>query len=154
MKYKKCFVTNSSSTSFIVKGKTGEILKEMWDLYLKDFKCYFDEKNINEAQFKANEWVNKNYKTFNENVIIPWTCNYETLIFHNPKLEKELVEVNTCNNINWRDSSLDIINIKNDYTDEISLSDIEFLDLSDMKVKKFSKYIEDELSSYKTSENG
>lgn len=149
MKKKLDFITNSSSTAFMVKAKnTGTVLKKMWDIYLKDLKEYWPDNELSEQQLEADKWINENYKTFNNNVIIPWTCNYETLIFHNDNSDiskKGYIEVNTCTNTNWWGSSkLDIIDIGDDwdYGTKFNLDEIQFKDLFDMKTKTYKEFLE------------
>ncbi len=144
MKIKQDFITNSSSMNFIIKGATiGEILKEISKIHNHDWKSYFpsNRNKDHEGSIKTFEFLFDN-KNFNENVIFPWTCNYETFIF---RISKDQIRVETCNNVDWfgkgflRKFKIKVLRDDYDYKSDKEI----FLDLSDMKTKTGKKFRED-----------
>ena len=57
------------------------------------------EERIESIKHKANLFLAKHNDTKNINIMIPYTCNYETVIVQ----DGNRVLVNTCNNQNWDD---------------------------------------------------
>jgi len=150
LKIRKGFVSNSSSSSFIISGdgpngkvrSTIRIAKEMVKIVHEDYSeeelSGFDTEEVADLNKIEDERFNRVLKLYEENkdfdkpLCIPWTCNYETYIFKN---KKGNIHVLTCRNHFWDDLPYDVI----DYTGEDGYYSIDrpdsFLDLSDMETK-------------------
>ena len=128
MKVRAGFVSNSSSSSFIVRGTatTQEIASAMLEIIFKHWEDfgYIPE----QIHLRAKNWLDKNIG-FNDPVLIPWTTNYETFIWRTDSG----ICVETCNNIEWYDLWDDyVIDYKD--PDYVMPSDQEekYLDLGDI----------------------
>ena len=104
MKVRNGFVSNSSSGSFVVNGvlSSMEVFRMMIPLVKENYCDYEDGKKMwkrthgeNVKRFKKSRG-----KDFNEGIIIPFTCNYETFIY--PVKDGECY-IETCNNHPWQD---------------------------------------------------
>lgn len=103
MKIRNGFVSNSSSSSFIVNANsTMEVFNKIISIVQNEYEDYPDGKKL---------WKKYHYdgvmrfkeshdEDFNGGIIIPFTCNYDTFIFPS-KDGKCLVE--TCHNHDWSD---------------------------------------------------
>jgi len=103
MKVRNGFVSNSSSSSFIVNGVSSsmEVFRLMIPLVKEDYCDYVDGKKMwkthgeNVKRFKKSRG-----EDFNEGIVIPFTCNYATFIY--PVKDGECY-IETCNNHPWQD---------------------------------------------------
>lgn len=96
MKIRNGFVSNSSSSSFILdnKYKTSEIAITM----LEHLDRERDDYNRLQNEIKKYKTLINNYPDLEDiNTFFPWSTNYDTYIFkHN-----NLIYINTCNNDNF-----------------------------------------------------
>jgi hypothetical protein len=113
MKVKNDFITNSSSTSFIINEKnTKEVAKRIVNIIFSEWEShgYGPDDIFRENIYNAIEKLSDN-----DNILIPFTCNYETFIY----TYKGQIIVDTCWNHNW--SSLNIIGNYRSECDEYNL---------------------------------
>lgn len=99
MKIRNGFVSNSSSSSFVVTrsgATTAEVAIMMLFEVLSDGMEYdFYESDRDGIIRAAIDWLDRNQQ-YNEPIWIPWTCNYSTYIWRN-----DYICVDTCNNQCW-----------------------------------------------------
>jgi len=159
LKIKHDFVTNSSSTAYIVDyRKPIDAARKMLDIFFENWKeGPRDAPHPHEMIVK--KWLKDN-PDFDGNIVIPWTCNYETFIYDGDWIDVargRSLRVDTCRNENWEDEGLMIKRYlgEDDYYDENRESDL-FLDLTDFKIKtrlqfkrEQSKQFEKELEAIK-----
>jgi hypothetical protein len=107
MKIRNGFVSNSSSSSFIVNAKSSmEVFLKMIGVVYDEYKEY-----ENGAWWKKHHeenvmrFIENHADKFNEGIIIPFTCNFETYIF--PAKDGKCY-VETCNNHPWESVFPDI----------------------------------------------
>jgi hypothetical protein len=97
MKIKRDFITNSSSTSFILTDSytdTKDIATEIVNIIFEEWRL---DGEINEnyaSQIQKNIIMLRK----NENIMIPFSINEETFIF---RLEDGNFYIQTCNNHYW-----------------------------------------------------
>jgi len=116
MKIRTGFVSNSSSTSFVVTAKTSmEVFNKMVSVIKADYcdnggdfrKAWYDVQKP-----KVDGFLKRYPKNYNNGIIIPFTCNFETYIF--PSIGGKCL-VETCNNCQWDDAFPEAIYEDNNY---------------------------------------
>lgn len=101
MKIRNGFVSNSSSSSFLLKANsTMEIFCRMLPLLKKDYE--FDDEAVSAWNKyhapRIEKFLKKYPKDFNGGIRIPFTCNFETYIY---PVDGGESYIETCNNIDW-----------------------------------------------------
>jgi len=129
MKLRSGFVSNSSSSSFIASDKTmstSEIAELMTQIVIFD---YLEEegdsdwvKEIKAIQLKIIELCEQEY---DGNILLPFTCNYQTLIYRDGKGGDILIK--TCNNHPFYD--LKTLTYVGEYSERFERTPNEFLDV-------------------------
>jgi len=124
MKIRAGFVSNSSSSSFIIKSNitTSDVALMMLNVIMDERKDWYEPEELEEKFGEAVEWLIEN-PDYDEPIMFPWSINEETYIWR----VQEGIYVDTCNNHRWY-NYFDF-----DYTDEYYdyRDTTVFLDLSD-----------------------
>lgn len=136
MKLRYGFVSNSSSSSFIVHSPdqtTAQTMREMLKLVKAEWKEEKTGRKMINAITKVIKWLQSHPK-FDKPLLYPNTCNYETWVYKN---DEEDLRIDTCNN---HDSNWDSMNF--DYMDEEyeGKKELEYLNLETMKTQTYKQY--------------
>lgn len=143
MRIKHDFVTNSSSTSYILNYKKPiDAAKKMLDIFFENWK-EGPRSTPHPHEIIVKKWL-KNNPNFDGNIIIPWTCNYETFVYGGDWIDVargRSIRADTCRNEDWEDGGLMIKNYLGEegYYYENRESDL-FLDLTDFRMKTRLKF--------------
>lgn len=122
MKVRNGFVSNSSSSSFIVMAETSlEVFEKMMAIWSARYDDWGDHNFAEYGNTIAELFMRRKKSNYNSGIMIPFTTNYETFI--SPSVNGKC-HVTTCNNINWFDGDLEFVSPdrggadKDDYPDE------------------------------------
>jgi len=146
MKVRNGFVSNSSSSSFIVHGvsSTMEVFKLMIPLVKEDYCSYEDGKRAWKKTHgeKVKAFKKSRGEDFNGGILIPFTCNYETFIY---PVKDGKCYVETCNNHPWQDvlNAQEVDSEHKHYTDDKTM----FVNVTTNEITTSKEY-EDKLSEY------
>lgn len=141
MKIRNGFVSNSSSSSFIVgANSTMEVFKMMLPVIKEDYMGYSDG-IAGWEKFHAKritKFLESQPDDFNGGIMIPFTCNYETYIF--PAMSGRCY-VETCNNHDWEKY------LRVEFVDDRYYRNIDgvtkFVDVSTGKISTAKNYNDD-----------
>lgn len=102
MKIRNGFVSNSSSSSFILNGKhttTAQVAVLMMYQMKHEWSKYWDhdERPGDDKFYEALQWLEDN-DDFDDPLLLPWSCNYESFIWRAGDNE---IYIDTCNNHDW-----------------------------------------------------
>jgi len=142
MKLRNGFVSNSSSSSFVIwdaKQTTSKVMLEMLKLVHTEYK---DEewKEGAKAIDKVIKWLKKN-PAFDKPLLYPNTCNYETWIW---KDASGNILIDTCNNHDCNWESMEFGDKEGSTLQDFELDKtIKFLDLTTRKSLTAKKYHEE-----------
>ena len=152
MKTRNGFVSNSSSSSFVIKGNctTAQVATSMMYEIMADRIHWSESWGKEEAwldeQKQALYWLHNNLD-FNENILIPWSTNYETFIWR----DKGTIFVATCNNHDWSavgpEYDHEVFKSQDVHYEDYFYEEPrrrDFLDLRDMKYKDKGKHRQEE----------
>lgn len=150
MKIRNGFVSNSSSSSFVIWSSDRSTAQTMRDM-LKLVRAEWREEGIKRPYVreitKCIKWLQSNYRK-DMPLLYPHTCNYETWIYKD-KYGNLFIE--TCNNHdgNWQ-SMEDFTPLGDDSYERLPgiRNELEFLDLSDMQSRTYDKYNEEYEKQY------
>jgi|LSQX01.2.fsa_nt_gb hypothetical protein len=138
MKRKLDFITNSSSTSFIISdhNDTRTVAKKMLDIIFDEWKSL----DYNDEEFIKKMYNRVKKLSKNENIMIPFSCNYETFIF---KTEAGNIFVDTCNNHSWyRKLNFDPQSVLSDQEFEKFDKHIQFVNIENESVHTRDKHLD------------
>lgn len=135
MKTRQGFVSNSSSSSFMVQGPTTTAQVGLLMMYeIVSDRMEFPDSTVEDEIKAALKWLSENTQ-FNDPIVIPWSINYETFIWN----DGADVKVDTCNNHSW-----DVLNpvydgVEEYYENEHKKPDT-YLDMYDMQLSPREGY--------------
>ena len=138
MKTRNGFVSNSSSSSFILHGMTcKQIAEKMMEVVQEDWDSYDAGSGGNKKMFS--EWFRKlSTAEDNENITLPST-NYETYI---RQMDDGSVYVTTCNNHQWPFISYDMGGADMDEAHTPNIEGQLFFDVRDGSMHSTEKYVD------------
>jgi hypothetical protein len=128
MKLRTGFVSNSSSQSFIVNGRTSlEVFKQMMKVWQKDYEEVWNDCGdvwYSRCKKAIKVFLKDKLSDYNEGIMVPFTINYNTYIC--PARDGKC-RVYTCNNTNWVEGGVCIsgyINSEYDIPEDVKFIDI------------------------------
>lgn len=114
MKKRNGFVSNSSSSSFIIDGsfRTSEVAEEMVKIIdREEFETFHQHCRWT---LPALSWL-QDHPGYDNGIVIPWSCNYDTWIARSK--DGRYILIDTCHNHDWHNSELAHFMRQNPYPD-------------------------------------
>lgn len=150
MKTRQGFVSNSSSSSFIIKrGNIEDVSLDMLDVIIENFEEGLSARELKKAKAEHKRWranlksalKNKDVKEGKIGVTMP-SCNYDTYLV----IDGGDLYITTCNNYQWN-----INDINREETSEHNkiyglIGDKYFYNICDKIIRSCEKYVEGEES--------
>ena len=136
MKIRTDFVSNSSSSSFLIEKErtTAQVALEMIRIVHAEYKDQWgDDVERLDRYVSHMDWLRK-HQDFDKNISITYTCNYETFIYR----EDGTIRVDTCNNHDWwHDEAMQDMKLKDidEYEDDDVFprnKDMKFFKIQDL----------------------
>jgi hypothetical protein len=135
MKTRQGFVSNSSSSSFILQGASGHVLttadvaRALIEIMETDWLAEDPDYGPTFNETRALHWLRR-HPGYDGPIMFPWSYNYETYIWSTP----DGVKVDTCNNSPWDRIEADG-SIFMTYMDDIDGCPEDLLDLDTMEIQ-------------------
>ena len=144
MKIRKGFVSNSSSSSFIVEGSATiaqVALAMMYEIRSDWESSNYDSWDPPKRFYEALKWVSEN-QNYDKPLLIPWSTNEETFIWR----ANDGIMVKTCNNHDWGLVGATYIDDEDRFYEEVKLE--IFLDLEDMSHKTKKQFWDEQMAKW------
>ncbi len=147
MKVRNGFVSNSSSSSFIIEGDA-TISQVALTMMYEIRHCWSEWKEKDafdwtppESFGKAIQWLTDN-RDYDEPLLLPWSTNEETFIWRHDGI----IMVKTCNNHDWSLVGPRYTEYEDTFYEQRKLH--IFLDLDDMRHKTHKQFWDEQMAKW------